>query len=355
MIRLKMKIMNINKHKTSFACGVLAAILALSAGCAKESTVDSSGMAKAFIEAWVKVNHPGVNPSGLGVYILEDQPGTGAALTDKDLYVMADYTVTDLDGNISSTTYEKVSQQLGTYSDANYYGSDVLFLNRNYTTAGVIDMLDGMRIGGTRKALIPGWLNVNLDYKTAEEYLQKGSGTNAIYTVTITDKTDDIVQWQVDKLKEFVAVNMAGVDSTKFGYYCKTLKQPTTDETFSGDTIYYINYTGRLLNGKVFDTTIEDTAKVHKIYNSARDYAPMAVHPASESDYTTVTISSTPTEEGTTVVDGFALCLSKLRPFEKVICAFYSELGYGYSGSAPAIPKFCPIVFEIEVVADPDE
>ena len=80
----------------------------------------------------------------------------------------------------------------------------------------------------------------------------------------------------------------------------------------------------------------------------------MVVHPASESDYTTVTISSTPNEEGTTVVDGFAFCLSKLRPFEKVICAFYSELGYGYSGKAPSIPKLCPLVFEIEVVAEPE-
>lgn len=354
MTRLKMKNMNINKLKTFAACGFSAIILAFTAGCAKESSVDTSGMAKAFIEAWIKVNHPNASASGLGVYILEDTPGTGAALTDKDLYVIADCTVTDLDGNISSTTYENVSKQIGTFSEANYYGSDIFFLNRNYTAAGVIDIFDGMRVGGTRKALIPGWLNVNLDYKTAEEYEKNGSGTNAIYTVTITDKTDDIIQWQIDKLQKFVATNMAGVDSTKYGYYSRTLKQPTSDETFSGDTTYYINYTGRLLNGKVFDTTIEDTAKVHKIYNSARDYAPMVVHPASESDYTTVTISSTPNEEGTTVVDGFAFCLSKLRPFEKVICAFYSELGYGYSGSAPSIPKLCPIVFEIEVVAEPE-
>ena len=349
-----MKIMNIDKLKTFVACGVIAMTLAFTAGCAKESSVDSSDMAKAFVEAWIKVNHPNANASGLGVYILEDTPGNGAPLTDNDLYVIADYTVTDLDGNISSTSYEKVSQQVGTFSEANYYGSDVFFLNRMYTTAGVIEMFDGMRVGGTRTALIPGWLNVNLDYKTAEEYQKKASGTNVIYTVNITDKTDDIIQWQINKLSKYVATNMAGVDSTKYGYYCRTLKQPTSDEKFSSDTTYYINYTGRLLNGHVFDTTIEDTAKVYKIYDASREYAPMVVHPASDSDYTTATISTTETEEGSTVVDGFAFCLSNLRPFEKVICAFYSELGYGYSGSAPSIPKFCPIVFEIEVVAEPE-
>jgi FKBP-type peptidyl-prolyl cis-trans isomerase len=39
-----------------------------------------------------------------------------------------------------------------------------------------------------------------------------------------------------------------------------------------------------------------------------------------------------------------------MKAHEKGICAFYSELGYGYSGSGSAIPRFAPIVFEIEIV-----
>lgn len=347
--------MNIFKNKTFMAGAVAAAILLAASGCAKESSIDTTGMAKTLLESWVKVNHPEVSPSGLGIYILDDNPGTGAALTDSDFYVFADYTVTDLDGNISATTFEKVSQQLGTYSASNYYGHDIFVMDRNYTTAGVMDMLEGMRVGGTRTALIPGWLNINQDYETAEEYEEKGSGTNAIYTVSVVDKTDDIIAWQIDSLEKFAAVKMNGTDSTMFGYYSKTLKEPTVDETFSSDTTYYINYTGRLLNGHVFDTTIEDTAKVHGIYSSSKTYAPMVVQPSSDDDYTNTTISSSEDEEGSTVVNGFAYCLSKLRPFEKVMVAFYSELAYGYSGSDPVIPKFAPITFEIEVVANPDE
>lgn len=346
--------MNISKHQT-IALSLVAAIMAVASGCAKESSVDTSGMAKAYIEAWMNVNHPGVKPSGLGVYILEDKPGTGAALTDEDLFLIADYTVTDLDGTITSTTYEKLAKQLGTFKYGNYYGHDVMMLDPQYTKAGVIDMVSGMRVGGTRTALVPGWLNVNLDYDTAEEYEKKASGTNAIYTITIVDKTDNITDWEIAALSDYVNRNMAGTDSTMFGYYCKTLTKPTSETTFSGDTTFYINYTGRLLNGQVFDTTIEDTAKVHKIYTQSKTYAPMCVHPASDSDFKTVTISTSSTEEGSTVVDGFAYCLSKLRPFEKVICAFYSNLGYGSSGEGQVIPKYAPIVFEIEVVKDPTQ
>jgi len=346
--------MNIFKQRTLLVAGAISAMIAVTSGCAKETSVDTSGMAKAYVQAWMSVNHPEASQKGLGVYILQDTPGTGEALTDDDFYVFADYTSTDLDGTISSTTFESVSQQLGTYNAANYYGNDILMMGRGYTQVGLLEMIDGMRVGGTRTAMIPGWLNVYDDYETAEEYERKSSGTNTIYTITITGKTADITAWEVDTLQRYVARNMDAVDSTKFGYYHKTLKDPTSTEVFTSDSVFCINYTGRLLNGHVFDTTIEDTAKVHGIYSASKSYSPMYVTIDSE-DYTKTTIAASNSEEGSTVVDGFAYCLSKMRPDEKVICAFYSGLGYGYSGSGSSIPKFAPIVFEIEAVADPGE
>ena len=354
----KMKIfssMNIFKQRMIPACGVVIAVLAIASGCAKETSVNTNETAKAYFNAWMSQKHPEAKPSGLGVYVLEDTPGTGASITDNDYYYFVDYTVTDLDGNITATTSEKLSQRLGTFSESNYYGADIFIADRTYTEAGVLDMMKGMRVGGTRTAVIPGWLNVTKSYDTAEEYEKNASGTNVIYTVSLVDKTADITTWEIDSLMRYVAVNMAGVDSTKYGYYSLTLKQPTDDVTFSSDTNYYIDYTGRLLNGHVFDTTIEDTAKVHGIYSPSKTYAPMYVNPAStDGDYTGVTIAANSAASGSSVVDGFAYCLSKLRHDEKVVCAFYSGLGYGYSGKSPVIPKFAPLVFEIEVVGGSD-
>ena len=352
MIRLKLiSFMNIFTKRVLIAIGTAAATLAIASGCAKETSEDNSGLDKSYLEAWMNIKHPGISPSGLGIYVLEDTPGTGAAVTDEDFYYFVDYTVTDLDGNISATTSEKLAQRVGTFSQTNYYGPDIFIADRFYTEAGVLDMISGMRVGGTRTAVIPGWLNVNLDYETGEEYEKRASGTNVIYTVSLRDKAADITKWEIDSLERYVSINMAGVDSTKFGYYSRTIKAPTDTATFKSDTNYFINYTGRLLNGKVFDTTIEDTAKVHGIYSASKTYAPMYVTPAPSGDgYKSVTISTSSTESGNTVVDGFAYCLSKIRPHEKVVCVFYSSLGYGYSGKSPIIPKFAPLIFEIEVV-----
>ena len=332
----------------SIAGGVATAVLAVLTSCAKESSEDTSSVEKEYLKAWMSVNHPGVSATGRGIYILEDEPGTGNAIDDDDFYLFLEYTETDLDGNVSSTTSKKLSQQVGTYSPSNYYGDDIIILDEAYTQLGVLDLIDGMRIGGKRVGVVPSWLNVGL-----ADYNKNKSGSNSIYTIKLKDKTSDIKAWEADTLAKYAAIHMPGIDTTKFGYYCKTLKEPTSSETFSSDTSFYINYTGRLLNGQVFDTTIEDTAKVYGLYSSKKTYAPMVVNPAE--DYTNVTISTSENTEGTTTVDGFAFCLSKLRPFEKVVCAFYSGLGYSYTGSGSSIPKFAPLVFEIEVVDKPEE
>jgi FKBP-type peptidyl-prolyl cis-trans isomerase 2 len=342
--------MNILTKKVSLSGGIVAAVLAVTIGCSKGSSVDTSSMEKDYLEAWISVNHPGVTSSGRGIYILEDVPGTGEALGKDDFYVFLDYTETDLDGNVASTSSKKLSQQIGTYSPSNYYGDNILILDESYTQLGVLDLIEGMRVGGKRIGVVPGWLNVAL-----ADYNKNTSGSNSIFTITLKDKTSDIKAWEADTLAKYVAIHMPGTDSTMFGYYCKTLKEPASGATFPSDTTFYINYTGRLLNGQVFDTTIEDTAKVYGLYSSGRSYAPMVIKLPGDDDYTKITLSTSETSEGSTLVDGFAYCLSKLRPFEKVVCAFYSELGYGYSGSGSSIPKFSPIVFEIEVVEKPSE
>ena len=343
--------MNISVKKIILTGGIIALI----AGCAKEVSVDTSHMSKEYFDAWMSVNYPGATPSGLGVYIIDDTPGNGPAITDNDFIIFADYTSTDMEGNVNSTTQEKLSQQLGTYSAANYYGADIIVNDRSYTETGVLEMIKGMKVGGKRTAIIPSWLYVVNDFDTEDKYIKANGGSTTIFTISIVDKAAEIVDWEIDTLKRYVAknLNMNPADSVKFGFYSKTLVQPTDTATFPSDTNFYINYTGRLLNGHVFDTTIEDTAKVHGIYSASKTYGPMYVTMSPETK--NITISANSSESGSTTIDGFSFCLSRMRPMEKVICAFYSTLGYGYSGSGSSIPKYAPLVFEIEAVETPKD
>ena len=217
--------MNISKKATSsLRCTAAVAILALASSCAKETTTYENDDVKLYLDAWMSVNHPGVQPTGLGVYIIDDQPGSGEAVTDDDYYYFIRYTATDLDGNISGTSEEKVAQQIGSYTKGNYYGPTVVMDSYYATQPGVLEAIKGMKVGGTRTVVVPGWLNSTISsstgekyYTTAEEFYKNKSGSNTIYTLTLTDKTDNINKWEVDSLERYTARMMNDVDSTFYG------------------------------------------------------------------------------------------------------------------------------------------
>lgn len=346
--------MSIIKH-TIIRFSLTVATLAAMASCSKEITESKNSDNKLYLDAWLSMHYPNVKPTGLGVYITDDQPGTGEEISDKDYYFFLRYIATDLDGTIGSTSEEKVAQQLGTYSKSNYYGPAVVLNNTLATQVGILEMIKGMRVGGTRTAVIPGWLNVTLDgdegYETGDDYLENETGTNVIYTITLTDKTEDIHKWEVDSLERYTARVMGDVDSTFYGYYYQQIKEPTDTTTLPRDTSFYINYTGRLLNGQVFDTTVEDTAKFYGIYSASKTYAPQKV--TLKENHSEITLGGSTTSDGSTTIEGFAYCLSKMKAYEKGVCAFYSYLGYGYNGSGNAIPAYTPLSFEIEIVDQP--
>lgn len=328
------------------------------AGCAKEVSVGSNDANKRFFDAWIHVNHPGVTPTELGTYVLEENPGDGATV-EKDGFAIVDYVVTDLEGNITSYTYKETAKQLGQYDTSYYYGPKVLTTTEGTIQAGVADALLGMKVGGSKKVVIPGWLFTYKVYDNIEDYLNppkddlttSATYDNAIYNVTVTDFTDNINDWQINKMGEYFKANpelgLTVKDSLKMGFYYKQLQAPQSLDSLKSDTTVYINYTGKLLNGLIFDTTDERTAKDNGIYSSSREYKPVPVKWASE--YSDITL------DGSNIIGGFALTLWQMRPYEKGVGIFYSDLGYTYSGSGKSIPGYAPLIFEIELVDKPED
>ena len=340
-----------------------AAVLAVLAGCAKEQETRANYTNQLYFDAWVALNHPAAVPSGNGIYILDDQPGSGEAWdAEKDLFAYLDYTVTNLDGVVSSTTDERTAKKIGTYAKANYYGPKMQVIMEGSTPAGLADALKGMRIGGRRTVAIPSWLQTTKRYDTPEAYLAETvSASDAIYTITLRQKIADgldatrgmgrIYCWEADSLAKYVAAHMHGVDSTwrssdstgsKFGFYYDPVYRPV-EKLMDRDTTFKINYTGRLLNGRAFDTTIANVAKDNDIYNASKTYEPVSITMSE-------TLSEITMGDSSSLIDGFRYALSWLHPHEKAVFAFYSPLGYSYNGQGSSIPPFSPLVFEIEVV-----
>lgn len=325
------------------------------ASCARTVEPGVNEASKRYFDAWMKIHHPDAKPTGLGIYVIEDEPGTGAVVTD-DGFVYADYIVTDLEGNITSYTDRNTAKQLGKFDTTAFYGPKVITTMDNTIQAGLADAIVGMKVGGHKKVIIPSWLMTYSVYDTPEEYLNTSSSySDAIYDITITDFTEDISKYEIERIGKYLAEhkeeygNMSVADSLQYGFYYKELVPPTDTTSFPTDTSIYINYTGRLLNGLVFDTTDERTAKNHNIYSSSRSYEPVKIKWGEK--YSDLKMGSS----GSSVVSGFALTLWQMRAFEKGVGIFYSPLGYSYNGSGSSIPSYSPLVFEIEIVAEPED
>ena len=333
------------------------------AGCAKETSTDKTTAAKKYFESWQQVYYPDAVRAGNGIYILEDTPGEGSeADVDTYPYVFVDFTVTDLEGTVISTSHENVAKRVGTYDKGNRYGARIWYVHDGYSGvyAGVEEMLRGMRVGGTRKAAIPFWLITNDRYSSEAKYLKKSSGTtNYIYTVTLYKLVADIHVYEGDLLDAYSKEYLDGADSTyiagdeelqKFGFYFVSrgiAREEDLTYEMPEDTTMYLNYTGKFLDGKVFDTTIANTAKDAGIYSASRSYAPVKVTRGSL--YTDVTMG-----ESSDIIAGFKAGIYMLHPMEKAVTAFYSPLGYDYNGSGMTIPPYTPLVFELELVEAPE-
>ena len=180
--------------------------------------------------------------------------------------------------------------------------------------------------------------------------------------------TKDIDQWQADSIVRFFSnptVKVAGkpadevfvkdgapmtmADTLQAGFFYKQLVAPSDTTTFKNDTTVYINYTGKLLNGLVFDTNIKRVAQDNGLYSPSKTYGPVKITWGEK--YSEITMGS----ENSSVIGGFALTLWQMRAMEKGVGVFWSALGYSYSGSGASIPPYSPLIFEIELVAEPED
>lgn len=352
--------------KTIYKISMFIAVAIAFGSCAKNVSVGVNEANKRYFDAWLSVNAPEAERAGRGIYVLPEftKEGTGATV-ETDGFAIWRYTISSLDGTISSYTDSTYAKQLGTYDPASYYGVQVQTTTPETIRAGIYDAIIGMKVGGEKRVIVPEWLMSYSNFATEEEYLtQETTYSNAIYDIKIVDFAKNINDWQLERMEEcfsrsdFFNGAFSGTqikDSTSLGFYFKMLNKVESEKEFPSDTTIYINYTGYLLklpyyygDGLVFDTTIENTAKDNHLYSSSNTYEPVAIKwGETHSDITL---------DGSSVVSGFSQTVWNMvncAPGTRAVGVFYSDLGYGYNGSG-SIPPYAPLVFEIEIVEKPE-
>ena len=320
----------------------------LAAACNKNTGEGTNVALKRQFDAWRAIHYPAAVEKD-GIYIIEDTPGTGPTW-DKNLSItFMTYTMRSLDGTVSYNTDEQWAKQLGEWDQTYYYGAQVVPTGKDATYAGVDILLEGMRQGGTRTAIVPSWMMTYDRYDSLSQYLEKSTDTPAqIYTVTFLDQTDNLSEYEFRLMKEYATEKWDVTDtlSTAAVFFKSFTHFDEEPDEMPNDTTVYINYTGRRISdGQVFDTTVADTAKFYNIYNPSKKYAPVPVIWAETAKEIKLS--------GNSVVDGFAHGLKAMHADEKASFVFGYNLGYGSSGSGKLIPSYAALQFDIEMVPQP--
>lgn len=314
----------------------LSAILLISS-CAKEVVDNADSIEKRVLDAHIKVVYKdSVTPMSTGAYVITNKKGTGRQIKEGSSFFVR-YSTLDLKNNYITTSRDDIAKQVGGFSYANYYGPVLFEMSNNTLIRGLEEAFATMREGTSARIILPSWAS-DFGYKNSDRY----HATTTVYDVEIVKVIDDYPQYELDTLQRYSNYYFDGIDSLFRGYYYYPLSIGSGDSVKVGSNIKY-NYVGRLLNGFVFDTNIEDTARKYKIYSAenASRYTPQSieVHEVGKSS-----------GSGSSVVDGFAQTLLLMKKGGKAITFFSS--GWGYGDAAQNTGKKQQMMFYIEVLPE---
>lgn len=350
-----------NRKTTIYRSIAAISVAAAFFGCARIGSISNEKQdTKMAFDAWMTVHHPGVDTTANGIYILEDIPGTGEYVSDSS-YIFVEYEQRELeDSTLVGYTSAELAKQMGVYDETYSFDPLIFRMTRGSCSQGLLDILKGgnkidrMRVGGTRTAIVPGWLTSTSVYYpagNADKYVANVSGTHYSYTIKVVNTVKDIIQWQIDSIEAYMKLHDIAIeDTTKhrgFYYWRDVMREyergvEVIDTVhIPQDSTYMINYVGRFLNGRVFDTNIKDTAKVWGLYSREKTYEPVKV--SCGKDSLSYKLS------GSEVIKGFSMTMHRMHPYESGRSFFTSDYGYGTTNSG-IINAYSPLVFEIDIV-----
>lgn len=317
-----------------------AAIVLVAASCAKEPSEDNSGVQDKLIKAWVEVNYPDKlnNTTVSGTYVLEYKQGTGRKVVDSS-YVFIHYVKKDLEGNIIGTNIQKYADQIGTFAQGDDYGCDIWQMGVQAIYLGIEEVLRDLRVGGHAVLGVPASL-ATCEYNVYNAF-PGDENLSFIFELTLEQVEDDIYKYQEKALKEYSSKYYGGMDTVGQGFYFIDQTDPATKtDTISDGASIKVWYVGRRLDGSVFDTNIQDTAKKYRLYDAKASYDPLEV---------TWHKDPAETKDADEVVAGFAYALNKMQYGSTATTFFWSTLGYGASGQSPKIGEYSPLVFTLSI------
>jgi len=170
-----------------------------------------------------------------------------------------------------------------------------------------------------------------------EKVIARGTLTDTVFNARIKDymtvQTDALKQAEPGRIKKYAADKGLAVTVTASGLNYVITRAGQGAPIAAGDTAV-VWYTARFVNDKLLETNMEQLARQGNIYKAELGvYKPLHIEVGAKR-----------------AIPGWDEGLQLLSKGAKATFIMPSALAYGADGFSGAVPPYCPMVFEIEVV-----
>jgi FKBP-type peptidyl-prolyl cis-trans isomerase FkpA len=264
------------------------------------------------------VKYPGYKSAGNGIYYRLHKIGENLVKAEP-----GDYITVNLEyRTMKDSSFFKGTRKLQVNSPA-YKGSidECFAMLAEQDSATFILNADDF-FSKTLQTALPGFLsrgssvkiNVDLlDIQTEEEYENEKEA--------FLSWIEDFGDYEKVILRQFLASEKLPVSPLPSGIYYLNLRPGTGKKVEAGDTLT-VNYEGRFLNGKFFDSTIRRKQPFQFVYGTEWQ-----------------------------VIKGLEEAIGMMREGERSLFILPSDMGFGNQGSSTGIiPPFTSLIFEVEIL-----
>ena len=290
------------------------------------------GEEPAKLQAYMAKNKVATAPTASGIYIIVQNPGSGRAIQKTEMVTM-NLTVSSIEGNKIFSTLDNnkpITFEYGQPFDTKGFDEAIGTMKKGSKATVVVPSAMGFGDRGKKdqagKDIITPYSPVVyeievLDLKTKAE-AEKGKKDEE---AKAKKAADEAMSKEPSLISQYVKDNKISVKPDADGIYYIEKVKGTGPKATAGKKVK-VHYTGKLLNGKVFDSSL--TRK-----------------PSTPYEFTLGKQE---------VIPGWDKGIAMMSAGGKATLIIPSKFGYGSSGAGD-IPAYAPLVFDVELVSISDK
>jgi len=285
------------------------------------------------IQDYLTRNNVSVAPSASGIYVITQNQGSGRGIQKAD-FVKMNLTVSSIEGKRIFSTLDKnkpITFEFGQPFDTRGFDEAIATMKKGSKATVVVPSAMGFGERGKKDMsgqdiiapFSPVVYDIEvLDLQTKAEHEKSVKEEEAIAQKTAAEAKEK----EPILIAQYVKDNKISVKPSASGlYYIEKVKGKGA--MASAGKKVKVHYTGKLLNGKIFDSSLDKTPSEPFEFTIGRNEA----------------------------IKGWDEGIAMMSAGGKATLIIPSKLGYGESGAGGDIPPYSALVFDVELVSVSDK